>query len=384
MKLHQFAAIIVLLLSAAWILTGQFSAVGSAADTDSDSPNTVIARQTADEKEQGQTLQTVGVAQIPSSLHARSVRVSGITQSDMKTTLTARSSAVVSTISVTKGDMVSKDDVILTLAPEGRNAALASAKQSLEQAKIDADAKEKLVKNGTLPSQQLDIAMVALRAAESQVEVAKADVDRLTVKAAFDGVIDDISVEQGAAVQPGTPVATLISLDPIIGKGEVNESDLSIVKIGNEASLRLVDGSVKTGKIQFVSREAQANTRTYAVEIVIPNADFSIPSGMTSELILRGKPVLSTPVPRSVITLNNAGELGVRSVNNENKVVFHPIDIVDDSTGALILGGIPKDARIIVAGQNLVTEDQLVKPVEADKETINKLIAETSSQAKVQ
>jgi multidrug efflux system membrane fusion protein len=261
---------------------------------------------------------------------------------------------------------------------------LASAQQTLEQAQIDLNAKEQLVERGTLGKLTLDQAKSTLSAAKSQVESAKAELERLNIVAAFDGVIDALMVEEGGSVQPGTPVATLISLDPIIGVGEVNESDLGIVTIGKQADLRLVTGETVSGTIRYVSREAQPNTRTYTVEIEVPNPDLAIPSGMTTEVILRGEAVLATPVPRSIVTLGNTGELGIRSLDEEDKVVFHPIDIVDDSTGALILGGIPKDVRIIVSGQNLVTEGQKVEPSELDPETIERLVAEVRSQVEGQ
>ncbi len=383
MKPHHVAAFLVLIASAVWIFTGEFSSVGSATSED-EASTTVLARQEADEAASPRALQTVGVATIPSLNHARSVRISGITEADKKINITARTAGVIEELKVSQGDVVKEGDLILTLFPEGRDVALASAEQSLEQAKIDFEAKQTLVERGTLPRIMLDQARSTLRAAESQVESSKAEIERLNIVAAFDGVIDALMVEQGGSVEGGTPVATLISLDPIIGVGEVNESDLAIVALGEKADLRLVTGRSVSGTVRFISREAQPNTRTFTVEIEIPNPDLSIPAGMTSEVILRGEPVLATPVPRSIVTLGNTGELGIRSIDGENKVVFHPIDIVDDSTGALILGGIPKDARIIVSGQNLVTEGQSVEPSELDPETIERLVAEVRNQVEDQ
>ncbi|MDZ7823928.1 MAG: efflux RND transporter periplasmic adaptor subunit [Ahrensia sp.] len=381
MKIHQLAALLVLLASAAWVLTGEFSSVGSAAVEGAE--NTVAARQKADEVQKPRALQAVTVAQVPSFDHARSVRISGVTKPDKKTQLTARANGVVENLAVIQGQVVKKGDLILTLGSEGRDAVLASAKQALDQAKISADAKQRLVKNGTIPSQQLDQALSALRAAESQVEAAQAELDRLKIVAAFDGVIDDVMVELGGAVQPGTPVATLIALNPIIGLGEVNEGDLSAVRVGEEAELRLVTGPVVKGTVRFISREANAQTRTYSVEIEVPNPDLSVPAGMTTEVILRGTPVSAKPVPRSIVTLDRDGALGIRGVDADNKVVFYPIDIVDDSTGALILGGIPEDARIIVSGQNLVSDGQQVDVVDADKALIDRLVAEARAQIEV-
>jgi multidrug efflux system membrane fusion protein len=61
-------------------------------------------------------------------------------------------------------------------------------------------------------------------------------------------------------------------------------------------------------------------------------------------------------------------------VDKDDKVVFFPIDLVDDTPKGLVLGGIPADARVIVQGQDLVAEGNHVKAVEADPAMIKKLI----------
>jgi len=380
MKANRYLAILVFLGSAAWIATGEFSSVGSAADAESATPATETAA-AENAGEDAKPLQTVGVAVIPQFEHARSVRVSGVTQADKRTTLTARAGGIIGELPARQGAVVKQGDVIVRIAPEGRDAALRSAEQALEQAKAQTEATMRLVDKGTLAKLQGDAAQSALKAAESQVEAAQAEMDKLDVVAPYDGVIDVLDVEEGASVSTGTPVATLIALDPIIGVGEVNESDLGVVEVGENAELRLVSGETVTGTVRYVSRSAQAATRTYTVEVEVPNPDLSISAGMTAEVILRGKPVLATPVPRSVVALNDDGELGVRTVNDDDVVEFHPIDIVDDSTGALILGGIPQGARVIVAGQNFVGDGVKVHPVEADADTVRKLVEEATAGA---
>ena len=79
-----------------------------------------------------------------------------------------------------------------------------------------------------------------------------------------------------------------------------------------------------------------------------------------------------------MVTLSESGDLGIRAVDKDSKVVFYPIDLVDDMPNGLVLGGIPADARVIVAGQDLVTEGDTVNAVEADQETINRLIGEVT------
>lgn len=383
MRAHRYAAILVFVASAAWVLTGDFSSVGSASDQDGAQAPAAMETDgssgaaTADARPE----QSVAVAVIPSIDHARTVRVSGVTQADKRTNMTARAGGVIAELLVEQGDIVAEGQMVARIAPEGRDAAVRSAAAALEQARAEFSAREELVERGTLPRLQLDQQRSALRLAESQYEAAVAELDRLDVTAPFGGVVDNVMVEQGSSVDQGTPVANLIALDPIIGIGEVNESDLNTIRVGGTAQLRLVTGDVIDGTIRFISREAQSSTRTFTVEVEAPNPDLAVPAGMTTEVILRGEPVVATPVPRSVVTLDDAGELGVRAVDDDNKVVFYPIDLVDDSTDALLLGGIPKGARIIVVGQNFVSDGQAVTPVAADSAVIERLIAEASGEA---
>jgi multidrug efflux system membrane fusion protein len=99
---------------------------------------------------------------------------------------------------------------------------------------------------------------------------------------------------------------------------------------------------------------------------------------MTAEITLRSDPVDAVFLPRSVVTLSGAGDLGIRIVGPDNKVGFVPIDLIDDMPTGLVLGGVPKDARIIVAGQDLVAEGDTVNPVEADAATVRRLIGEAT------
>src|SRR5699024_829189 len=127
--------------------------------------------------------------------------------------------------------------------------------------------------------------------------------------------------------------------------------DLRHIKVGDKAEAVLVNGEKVEGEVRYISREASPATRTFRVEVAIPNPDRSIPAGMTAEITLRAAPVDAVVLPRSVVTLSGNGDLGIRAADQVNKVVFFPIDLVDDTPDGLVLGGIPADAKVIVAGQ---------------------------------
>lgn len=370
-KLHKLAAVAVLIATAAWVASGKFSSVGSAA-------NESAAATPAPQQQEAPPLRTVAVLNAPRIQHSRAILISGYTDADKRAVLATRAAGVIAELPVRLGSEVKRGDVIVRLEAEGKQAAVETARQVLAQREAEAEAARKLVAQGSIPRLQLDNVLSALATARSQMEAAQADLDRNVVRAPFDGVIDKVDVELGSAVQLGTPVATILNLDPILARGEVSERDLGSVKAGDRAEARLVNGMQVVGELRHVSRDATAATRTYRVEIAIPNADHAVPAGMTTEITLRTAPVTATLLPRSVVTLGAEGDLGIRTVDSDNKVVFFPIDLVDDTPRGLVLGGIPENVRIIVAGQEMISEGDVVNAVEADAETVRRLAREVA------
>lgn len=372
-RYHKVAAIMVLVGFAAWTATGKFSSVGSAAPQAGAEPEAAPV--------QSAPVRTVAVVTPPRVMHARAIRLSGQTEADKRAVLATRAGGVIGALPVAQGDHVKAGDIVMTLDAEEKTAAVTSAKQVLAQREAEWKAMQRLVKTGNTPKLQADNARSALEAARSALEAAEAELDRNEVKAPFDGLVDRVTVELGSAVMQGAEIATILDLDPIVARGEVSERDLGHLKIGDKAEVRLVDGKTVNGAIRYISRDASAQTRTFRIEVAIPNESGALPAGMTAEIVLRAAPTDAVILPRSVVTLSARGDIGIRSVDKDNRVVFHAIDLVDDTPNGLVLGGIPADARIIVAGQDLVAEGDVVNPVPADAALIGKLTGQTAGQS---
>lgn len=370
-RFHKLAALIVLVGFAAWMGTGKFSSVGSAA-TDTKAPEAAAEQPKAPAR-------TVAVVKPPRVSHARAIRISGQTEADKRAVLATRVGGVIAELPVKQGQRVKAGDLVLMLDAEEKAAAVETARQVLVQREAEAAASQRLVESGNSPKLQADIARSALALAKSQLEAAQAELARNQVKAPFDGIVDRVPVELGSAVMAGSEVATILSLDPIVAKGEISERDLRYVKIGDTADVRLVSGETVQGTVRYISREASAATRTFRLEVAVPNAQHKVPAGMTAEITVRAEPADAVVLPRSVVTLSDSGDLGIRAADENGRVVFFPIDLIDDTANGLVLAGIPADARVIVAGQELVSEGDVVEPVAADQETIRKLAGEARS-----
>lgn len=356
-KFHRIAAICVLVAAGAWIATGEFSSVGSAQVAEGKE----IPTPEAPVPDPAPLVRTVAAVEPVFVDHARAIRLSGITQAEKRTDLAARAEGVIASLALTKGGMVEAGAVVMELEGPETLAQEEIARIALEQKQRDLAVAQKLFEGGSTSESNLANARSARDAAQAELNRARAAADRLRLKAPFAGVVDSVSVELGEWVQTGTPVATILSLDPILVKAEVSEVDLAAVTVGSTAKVRLVNGTEMDGTVRLVAREASAQTRTFPVEIALPNPRMALPAGMTSQVTLFAAPVRAVVVPRSIITLSDDGRLGLRVVGGDNIAQFAAVTIIDDTPEGLVVTGVPEGVRIITAGQDLVRDGDPVK-----------------------
>jgi membrane fusion protein, multidrug efflux system len=358
-KLHRIAAFCVLAAAAAWIATGEFSSVGSAQGT----AEGADAEPVVPEKPLVRTVAAVEPAFVD---YARTIRLSGVTIADKRAALAARADGVINGLTLAKGAKVGAGEVVMILEGAEAEALAKIAEITLAQRESDLERALRLFAGGNVPEIEVTNARSAREQAAAELARAQAALDKQRLVAPFDGIVDTLEVELGEWVQTGTPVATILALDPIVVMAEVSELDLGSVKVGAKARVQLVTGTELEGTVRLVAREASAQTRTFPVEIALSNPDLALSAGMTAEVFLSAAPVRAVEVPRSVVTLSETGALGLRVVGADNLAAFAPVTIVDDTPEGLMVTGVPDGMRIITAGQDLVRDGDMVEVVAAE------------------
>ena len=180
------------------------------------------------------------------------------------------------------------------------------------------------------------------------------------VNAPFDGYLETFSVKEGDYLNTGAICATIIDPDPMRLIGEVSEKEINFVKVGSKANAELISGRKVEGIVSFVSTSANKGTRTFRVEIDVKNSDRSIRDGVSAQIEIEGDTILAHKISPSILMLGEAGELGIRTVNKDNKVEFNQIEILEDSIDGIWIAGLPKNTRIITVGQEYVFQGQTV------------------------
>jgi multidrug efflux system membrane fusion protein len=303
--------------------------------------------------------------------HSRKLTISGRTEADKHVNLTARTGGVLTELRVKRGMWVKEGDIIAVLSDDARAAMVAQAESLVTQRRTELEAKRKLIASGALPRLDLVNMEAMLKAAEGALAAAEAERDRGVVRAPWAGVVHEVMVEVGQAAfsMAGREIAKIVALDPMLAVVEVAERKLAGVKVGDYAKVRLVTGEIASGRIRFVAKTASQSTRTYRVEVELPNADGAIPDGITAEVSVQLAQVAATRVPRSALTISSNGDVGVRNVGASGRVGFLPVSVIEDEQSQMWVAGIPERARVIVRGQDFVREGQEVEAVEVEELT---------------
>jgi len=322
----------------------------------------------------------------------------GRTEAARQVTIATETAGRVTSDPLRKGNFVTAGDTLCRLDPGTRDsqlaeaqarlseaqsrvpeaqASLAEAEARIREADINVNAARQLNEGGFASQTRLVSAEAqreaasagiqransAITSAEAGIEAATAavavvtrDIDRLTITAPFAGLLDTDTAELGTLLQTGNACATIVQIDPIKLVGFVPELDVDRVTMGADVRAQLASGGAAQGKVTFVSRVADETTRTFRVEVTVPNPDLAIRDGQTAEIIIASNGALAHLVPQSALTLNDDGDLGVRTVAADGTAQFAPVTLLRDTVDGVWLTGLPEAADVIIIGQEYVTD----------------------------
>lgn len=255
-------------------------------------------------------------------------------------------------INANAADRLSQDGFASRTRVANTEAAVQSAKASV----VSAEAGVKAARAG------LDSLQANIETAQAAVERAQTGIDRLNITSPFSGVLETDTAELGSLLQPGALCATVIELDPIKVVGFVAENEITRVKVGAMAGARFNQGPDVQARVSFLSRAADPVTRTFRVELTVPNEDMLIRDGQTAEILIQSQGVMAHVLAASSLTLNDEGTLGVRTIDADATAQFIPVTILRDSPQGVYVTGLPEEVEIITVGQEFVTDGVPVEP----------------------
>ncbi len=263
---------------------------------------------------------------------------------------------------VDRGSRVEQGELLCKLAVDDREVRLEEAIAARQRAELDYSGALELSQTGLISEVELASRNESLARAKSLEFTQRIELERTKIRAPFAGVVEETQVEVGDFLKRGEPCATLLDLDPMLVVGQVSEFEVDSLTTGSEAEVAFLSGESVKGRVSFLGRDSSDGTRTYRVEVEVPNPHQSFRSGVTAEIRLPLQPVLAHRILPNLLRLDDLGRLGIYTVSVDNRAEFRTIDILlDDATGFWVTG-LPRVAQLVVRGQGALVPGQPVNP----------------------
>lgn len=385
------------------------AAISNETPVEAESSDPTAGAETAESEDENGLIKVVAQRSVAQKIESPVV-LRGQTQAARQVEVRAETTSTIISAPLRKGTFVSEGELLCRLDPGTRGATLAEAKARLSEAGAnraeaasrvpesaarlkEAEARldealtnqnvaRRLNEDGFAAETRVKNADAGVAAAEASVEAARSglsaaqsgilsadagietaaagvasaekELERLEVRAPFSGLLESDTAELGSLLQAGGLCATVIQLDPIKLVAYVPETEVERLSVGALAGARLAAGGDVRGAVTFLSRSADETTRTFRVEIAVPNPELKIRDGQTAEILIASAGGMAHLLPASALTLDDQGTLGLRIVEQDGVVAFNSVTVLRDTIDGVWLSGLPDKADVIVVGQEYV------------------------------
>lgn len=340
----------IILLSAAWIGSGMVGREAPVAAPRGEPPLPRVAASWSEATPVTRELVLYGEVE-PAQISILRARVDGIVEE-----------------TASQGETVEAGQTLVQLSTDDREARLARAQAQLASAQRDYEAARSLADQNVGPEAEAQARLAQLEAARAELRAVELEIGNTSLRAPIRGVINRLIADVGAYVSAGGEVLEIIDNDPLVAVVSVQQAQILNVRVGMEARVRFIGGGERAGTVRFISPIAEAATRTFRVEVQIGNEDGAMPSGLSVEVAIPYDTVAAHRVSAALGRLNEDGEIGLHLLDDEDRIVFVPIEVVRARADGIWVAGLPERARIITVSQGTLSPGQRVEVRETPPE----------------
>jgi len=290
------------------------------------------------------------------------LQVLGQTEANRRVAVKSELTGRVTDILVDRGAYVEAGALLCRIAADSRGADLREAQASLKSAEIEYQGGLDLSQSGL----QSKAALAKLAARKEQtiarVDAAAAMLAKTELTAPFAGFIEERPVEVGDLMTPGASCAVVIELEPLLVVGQVAESEVANVFEGQSVAVSVGSANSELmGTITFVARTPDPQTRSFKIEARIDQPGRAARAGLSATLAVPVRETFAHLVLPASLSLDAAGQLGLKIVSASSRAVFKAVEIVDEGPEGVWVAGLPQRATVITVGHEDVSNGQVVE-----------------------
>jgi membrane fusion protein, multidrug efflux system len=276
-------------------------------------------------------------------------------------TLSAEVAGPVRWIGPHEGMTVRKGEPILRIDPDTMEAGLARDQADFELQRRQLERMEQLVGQKFVSQQEYDQTLQAFEVASAELRRSRVALEKSTLRAPVDGIVDCWHVDCGEYVAEGTPVASVVQVDRLKVLVEIPEKDVHFLRTGDRVQITpaVISGFAlpeRSGEIIHLAFKADPLTRTYLAKVAVDNPARDLRPGM---IVRVGITRMQFPGAIAVPLFSVVDRDGEKVVYVEESGVarMRPVTLGPViGERVVVAGGLRDGDRLIVQGQQLLTD----------------------------
>ncbi len=312
----------------------------------------------------------VEVMELRPQTFVEEIRLTAVASADQDVMVAAEESGVIRRLYVDKGTRVRQWQAIAKIDAAVLEAQVAQAQAQADLAAQTWDRRKRLWEEDRVGS---EIAYLEAKFAQEQTAASllalEARLERTTIRAPFAGVLEERLVELGSMVGPSQPVARVVDLDPvkvIAGVPERYAADVEVGAVGS-VTFDVLPGQVFEAPVGYVGTTVEPRSRTFRIEVVIPNPDGLIKPEMVANMsLVRRRVDEAVVVPQDALVRVEEGYVVFVAVDGDKGTVaeVRPVQVGPTQRDMVVVEeGIVAGERLIVVGQKSVADGDRVSIV---------------------
>ena len=261
------------------------------------------------------------------------------------------------------GHDVKRADILLQLDSSVETASLKAAQAQLKQSEFNYKEIDRLYKEEVDSEFQREKALDERDNAKATVEQKQATLDKMTVRAPFDGVISITYVNLGNYLSPGEVFVTLVQDDPLKLDYYVSERYVRDLAVGQTVLIDIPHAETKAdGKVSAVNPAVTEGSRAIRIQGLLPNPDRTLTAGVFALINHQiGTQKGALVIPQQAIAPTQIGPSVF--VVDDGKVKRMQVELgeyVDDDV--IVTKGLDAGQQIVLTGwQKLSNGDKVVE-----------------------
>ena len=266
-----------------------------------------------------------------------------------------------------EGHRIKQGDMLVTLDASIAQAELDQARAALNLSETNYQRAKKLMQRGAGSVSARDDTLSQLKVNRAAVVLAQARLQKMIIKAPFDGTLGLRKIGVGDYLIPGQDIVNLVNIDLVKVDFRVAEIYLVDVKEGQDIEVRLdaLPNEVFAGEVYAIDPQLDVNGRSIVIRAVIPNSDRRLRPGLFARVqLITNRQENARLVPEEALVPQGDKQYVYRVV--DGKAVMTEVMLgIRQGTNVVIQNGLAADAMVVTGGQMKIRDGMPVSAIPA-------------------